>query len=362
MRSTLKYDIVYPYRMGHFLMKTKIIYISGAEVFDMADVRAAFDTVRAALNLGDDTVLFGVPVDRDSAFANADATTDVVTDVAPVIESAPATETESEPDADAIVTPVASESDAATEPESAPVAPRRRGRPRAKKADTTDVATDTEVAITENAENTDDDDKVTAPAADTAAKVVPILSVLAAKADVVDDTAPVADTTTDVNDVDIATISDVKLDTELVAPATDDGAETMRVTVGEMIADNDAPTVETEKTLEQLLESMTPLCDDHTVDMDVAADDDYAATPDSVDATLEKLATEFAETEPDITPAPKTPTTGGKIGKLKNILPFKKARRDDPGLMNSLFDWAGVAANDEEFAIPGFFANATSNK
>ena len=46
-------------------MKTKIIYISGNEVFDMNDIRAAFDEVRNALNLDKTTVLFGVPVDED---------------------------------------------------------------------------------------------------------------------------------------------------------------------------------------------------------------------------------------------------------------------------------------------------------
>ncbi len=50
-------------QQGLFLMKTKIIYISGNEIFDMADIRAAFDEVRTALNLGGDTVLFGVPVE-----------------------------------------------------------------------------------------------------------------------------------------------------------------------------------------------------------------------------------------------------------------------------------------------------------
>ena len=41
-------------------MKTKIIYISGSEIFDMADIRAAFEEVRGTLGLDSDTVLFGV--------------------------------------------------------------------------------------------------------------------------------------------------------------------------------------------------------------------------------------------------------------------------------------------------------------
>ena len=51
-------------------MKTKIIYISGNEVFDMADIRAAFEEVRSTLGLARDTILFGVPVDSDDAFNN----------------------------------------------------------------------------------------------------------------------------------------------------------------------------------------------------------------------------------------------------------------------------------------------------
>ena len=120
-----------------------------------------------------------------------------------------------------------------------------------------------------------------------------------------------------------------------------------------------------EKTLEQLLESMTPLCEDvepqEIVDDTPYVDDidaEMATTIDDTDATLAQLASEFAETEDKIVDEPKT-TSGGKIGKLKNILPFKKAKRDDGGLMGDLFGWAGIAANDDDFSIPGFF---TKNK
>ena len=53
-------------------MKTKIIYISGNEVFEMSEIRAAFNSVRAALGLDKDTILFGVPVDSDTALTGAD--------------------------------------------------------------------------------------------------------------------------------------------------------------------------------------------------------------------------------------------------------------------------------------------------
>ena len=59
-------------------MKTKIIYISGSEIFNMNDVRDAFETVRKELGLTHDTVLFGVPVDKEDAlgekFENAKTT------------------------------------------------------------------------------------------------------------------------------------------------------------------------------------------------------------------------------------------------------------------------------------------------
>ena len=122
-----------------------------------------------------------------------------------------------------------------------------------------------------------------------------------------------------------------------------------------------------EKTLEELLETITPLGEDKKSDS--VADPEPEIEPvieestdssDDTDETLELLATEFAESEDKIVTPTKTETRG-KIGKLKNILPFKKAKRDDSGIMGDLFGWAGVA-NDEDFTIPGFFTNASSKK
>ena len=81
-------------------------------------------------------------------------------------------------------------------------------------------------------------------------------------------------------------------------------------------------------------------------------------TVDETDATLEKLATEFAENQDKIINTTKSSARGGRIGKLKNILPFKKTKRNESSLMGDLFGWAGVAANDEEFGIPEFFPTA----
>ena len=75
---------------------------------------------------------------------------------------------------------------------------------------------------------------------------------------------------------------------------------------------------------------------------------------DETDATLESLASEFAENQDKVI-GTKKGAERGKIGKLKNILPFKKMKRDDSGLMGDLFGWAGIAANDDDFTIPGFF-------
>jgi hypothetical protein len=111
---------------------------------------------------------------------------------------------------------------------------------------------------------------------------------------------------------------------------------------------------------------MTPLREDVTAPDMVDASPDVGdnadiLSPDETDATLAQLATEFVQNEDKIPVAPK-PETSGKIGKFKNILPFKKAKREDSGLMGDLFGWAGVAANDEDFSIPGFFTQAASKK
>ena len=79
-------------------MKTKIIYISGNELFEISDIRSAFEEVRAALSLGPDTVLFGVPVDNDDALAtNADVHENIDTDVVAQSEIVPDVDTSVEP-------------------------------------------------------------------------------------------------------------------------------------------------------------------------------------------------------------------------------------------------------------------------
>lgn len=352
-------------------MKTKIIYISGSEVFEMSDVRAAFDEVRNALGLGRDTVLFGVPVDNDDALtqtqAQPAAKAPEIEEIAPVAIEEPTeiiSEPESEPapaEPEEIIIP---EQEIVIEEPIADVAPvveeaptpvkKSRGRPR-KTAPKAEVTGDAPAAMPA--------DEVTA--APQSEKVIPILSVLAANTpvaeaapDIASDATPAA---TEEGPAEIATVAD-----EPAQDVADDDTAIESVSIDDMIADQ-APEEPIEKTLEQLLESMTPLREDHGEATSAAAADDIAPAIDmtddetmpvgDADATLEQLAAEFANTEDKIA-APAPTQSQGKIGKLKNILPFKKARREDTGLMGDLFGWAGVAANDEDFTIPGFFTTA----
>ena len=288
-------------------MKTKIIYISGNELFDMADIRAAFEEVRTALSLGSDTVLFGVPVDNDDALS----------------VSQPIHEHVAESIHEQIDTPVEK--------------PKKTTTHKTKVVPISDTATSTE-----NVETPTEKSEV-----EPAPSVVPILSVLGSKSD--DEESNLNDSTP-------------------VDEVVDDESNTETVTITDMIAD-EAPVQEPEKTLEELLESMTPLGEDADKPNDTTpilnteenAIADKKSEPDDTDITLEKLANEFVANQDKID-MPTKPSTRGKIGKLKNILPFKKVKHDDSGLMGDLFGWAGVAANDEEFTIPGFFTNVASKK
>ena len=106
---------------------------------------------------------------------------------------------------------------------------------------------------------------------------------------------------------------------------------------------------------------MTPLAEDALNEKPNVVEQPEESEYDiSVDATLEQLATELAETQDKISLGGKS-SSRSKIGKLRNILPFKQSKHKDQGL-GDLFGWAGVAANDEDFSVPGFFTNAASKK
>lgn len=330
-------------------MKTKIIYISGNEVFDIADIRAAFEEVRTALGLGTDTVMFGVPVDADDALAQS-----------PVVTDTPVVDTHNTA-TDVVMTDAAPIIETETTVEEMPAQKKtvRRGRPKKAEAAETTPTDENKVSVPESTEPQPAEDK----------KVIPILSVLASNAtdDIVSaESEPVSDLPAE------AIIQDIDINTELsTQDAEQFDADTIHATIGDMIND-DVPAAPREKTLEELLESMTPLREDHADDMmqndEVASqaeiieeDMSIIQHADDGDATLEQLATEFAQTEDSLPTAPRV-ESHGKIGKLKNILPFKKAKREDSGLMGDLFGWAGIAANDEDFSIPGFFTPTAAKK
>lgn len=328
-------------------MKTKIIYISGSEVFDMTEIRAAFDEVRSALGLDNDTVLFGVPVDCDSAIKNTDTSKTVV----------------------AQTTAVQNETVVGKEENNV------------VSMDNTVVDNELEIKDSEETITPEPEAEITeTKTVDTDETVIPILSVLSINDDetpVAQETDPLSETEeiqapadaeeTFINDDVIVqpeevdnepVISSISIDSELITPATDNDGVATTVSVTDMIND-EAPEKSVEKTLEHLLESMTPLREDleiETENNDFVDNDEplYDITDSDTDATLAQLASEFVQTEDTIETTQKN-ESHGKIGKLKNILPFKKAKRDDGGLMGDLFGWAGIAANDDDFSIPGFF-------
>ena len=344
-------------------MKTKIIYISGTEVFDMREIRAAFDEVRSALGLAKDTILFGVPVDADDALAN---TTAIAQNT-----SVSAVSTTIEPDvtvAEVEEKPVENITE-----EIIPTTVKKTRKRTVKEITEPVVEVAAEPAIAETiieSEPIIESVAVAATAEEPTEEepIIPILSILASSVD--DDEQP--QDSVQEQEVVAEPQAPVVETEEIVADAIEettepiDDADAVQVSVGDIIS-NEAPVEEKEKTLEELLESMTPLREDvetPVADDTVEPEQDFDVVPDmdpDTDATLAQLANEFAAAQDKIVSIEK-PESQGKIGKLKNILPFKKAKRDDSSLMGDLFGWAGIAANDEDFSIPGFFTTAASKK
>ena len=312
-------------------MKTKIIYISGAEVFEIRDIRAAFEEVRAALNLDKDTVLFGVPVENDDAgiMAKSDDVDMKVPETEPVepldtpvvaaeivetiteISPAPIAESKEEEQTEEIESVIEEEQ---------PV--KKRGRPR-KEAKVEEITDNEEVAEVQETEEPEE-------------KVVPILSVLATKEEI------------DEEPEELEIIPEIaEAEEETVAEVQDSNID--------VFDDDDAG-------LEKLLSAMPPLEEDLLSDQENKdiLEENSESSDISVDLTLEKLANEFAENQDKIASEAKS-NTRSKIGKLRNILPFKQSKHKDTGL-GDLFGWAGIAANDEDFSVPGFFTNVASKK
>lgn len=325
-------------------MKTKIIYISGSEVFDVADIRGAFEEVRTALGLSQDTVLFGVPVDADDAGLATVNTAEVphLSEIAPVEE---------------VLEPTLEIPEYVEETEEIieePVIEKpKRGRKAKAKIEEEEIV-----------ESTED-------------KVIPILSILSSKADAEPEVSEIEEVVPEVVEpVMEPTPEVIRIESVAVEKVTIKKSEEEEETITtqsvsiEDITNTEEPENGLEKTLEQLLEKMAPLRED-LIEEDSAVheseeepEEEIVAEeePESdVDATLEQLATEFATKQDEIVTTPNT-APAGKIGKLKNILPFKKAKREESGLMGDLFGWAGIAANDDEFSIPGFFTADASKK
>jgi len=325
MRSTLKCDIIRHIKWGNCFMKTKIIYISGNEVFDMNDIRAAFEEVRVALNLDKNTVLFGVPVDEDDAGLMSESEPEKTETTEPIIdETIPET---------VIEEVIEKEEETPETIEEEPVVieqPKRRGRPRKEEVIVEESEQIVEEAEPENIDSADE-------------KVVPILSVLSTNDEPVEEEIEI-----------IPEISDEKVMEETVIDEP----------VDEPVEDvaEEPEEIEDEADLEKLLSAMTPLQEDILEKHNEPVDEPSVEEEDdiSVDATLEQLATEFAETQDKIATENKS-SSRSKIGKLRNILPFKQSKHKDQGL-GDLFGWAGIAANDEDFSVPGFFTNAASKK
>ena len=325
-------------------MKTKIIYISGNEVFEMSEIRAAFDEVRSTLGLDNDTILFGVPVDSDNA-----------------LES---TETIEMNQTETVCTVVDKETDTEQNIEEPQIQPQEIIENEVCEENFTESP-----EIEDTVDTTEDFIETIEPTVKEEEKIIPILSVLAIN-QTPESEADETDTVVDDEKCDEAIVSDqISANTETGAiisaqESQNNTAETAdnieKISIGDMI--DEAPVAHEEKTLEQLLESMTPLREDaeHSV-QDFSEDvptETFDMDMNDTDATLAQLASEFAENEDKIVTTSVKAEPQGKIGKLKNILPFKKAKRDDGGLMGDLFGWAGIAANDDDFTMPGFFTGA----
>ena len=73
---------------------------------------------------------------------------------------------------------------------------------------------------------------------------------------------------------------------------------------------------------------MTPL-QEYVLDKAPVVEQPVSQSEDiSVDATLQQLASEFAENQDKITSSAKS-SSRSKIGKLRNILPFKQQKKSD---------------------------------
>jgi hypothetical protein len=276
-------------------MKTKIIYISGNEVFEMSEIRAAFDSVRATLGLDNDTILFGVPVDADNALSNVDIATPstepiVETVVMPAAE--PVVESITEPVIEPVIEPVVDvQSLTAVDPE--PISPDEDIAPQESEPVIP-------ILSVLSAQETSIEPEIKAVAEPVAEAIVETVA-----EPVVESVEAAVEPATEI--VETAIISDINVNAELSAPVNEDDATVETITIGDMITD-DAPVPQMEKTLEDLLETMAPLREDVLPEPAPEISTDIF-DGDDTDATLAQLATEFADTQDKIPATPRATAT-----------------------------------------------------
>ncbi|MCQ2574645.1 MAG: hypothetical protein MJ156_00890 [Alphaproteobacteria bacterium] len=293
-------------------MKTKIIYISGSEIFNISDIRAAFEEVKTTLNLDKDTVLFGVPVDADDAgLVNTPVKQEQSQNIQSLSDTTPIQTIDP-------IENVIEETESNIQESDIPVKKRSRRTKIQHKEEITEPEDIKEISEEE--------------------KVVPILTVLSNNEQ---------------------TSSD---DTVVISEQEEQSIPEETLSIEEEKLDIEEPTdEELESNLESLLDKMPPLQEDkEEIVSDIEPSINTSTEHDEVDITLEQLANEFAENQDKIKTNNKT-SVKTKISKLKNILPFRQTKHKDTE-DGDLFGWAGVAANDEEFSVPGFFTSMTAKK
>jgi len=309
-------------------MKTKIIYISGGEVFPPHQVRAAFDAVRSMLGLDQDTVIFGVPVDSDNVMDVAD------TNVAPIPSKV-------------IEFPLAKEEEKAE--------PKRKKREVAEQAPPPPTPILSVIDAVKPTEEPKEEIDVSSRGAALDANPEPVKEQGAEKVSEEKKSRPPSPS--QVPDNFSARPKNFRDDTQdsMLVEATDEDSV---------------------QSIEDIFAGIPPLTEDRPRDLTTkseAADEEEAATPapkisesrypmsGGDDATLSKLAAEFVASQSGAAAKSDEVAKGGKIGRLKNILPFKKKEKSEPSVLGDLFGWAGVAANDDSdnFAMPDFFQMGT---
>jgi hypothetical protein len=197
-----------------------------------------------------------------------------------------------------------------------------------------EITTNNDDYITESCADTDE--IINETALDTEEKttpVIPILSVLH---------SGLADTKTEIEPEIEPEPDEIITEIEIQTPN-----ERISVALAEELPDI---TGNTPQTIEDIFDNLTPLAEEKIIETTkITAGKTETQNLDD-DATLTQLATEFIAMDdtPIETEKPK------RSRSLKNILPFKKAKKDETGVLGDLFGWAGIAANEDD-APTSFF-------